>query len=323
MTAAPVPEHFIYADRGMQFALPVVDVLEIIQLPALLPPLGGVPGCIGNVVHRNFLVPLIDSAVLGGGLPPRDAPPPTAIIVQHDGALMGLTIERHVAVAALSPGAGEPRLEPSDGHDAAAANRFVLAVRAYRGELLIVLSIPSLSGAIRRIAGDQRVVGEAGAQVDRSLEQEAERQDFLCVELERIALAIPVASVLEVVEGHDVTPLFRVHSMLRGLINLRGQVLACLDISAEVGLPPRALEEHNQFVVMHGGGAEAALCIDRIGGIRALELGRIQSADAALSGEMSRYFDGMLEDDDGPILFLSVPALFDAPHLLPYRSHDG
>lgn len=243
-------------------------------------------------------------------------------MVRHAGVLFGLTIERHVAVATLSGGPAEPRAAASDLDADARANPFVLAVRAFRAELMIVFALPTLAAAIGRVVGDQRVVGEEGVRVDRDLE-EADRRDFLCAALERITLAIPVASVLEVVEGQDVTPLFSVHPILRGLINLRGQVLACLDISMELGLPPRTLVERNQFVVMHGGGAELALSVDRIGGIRVMQLDRIQSADAALTGAMTRYFEGVLESDDGPILFLSVPALFDSPHLQPYRSHDG
>lgn len=248
----------------------------------------------------------------------------TAIIVQHAGVLFGLTIERHVAVAALSHDPTEERAVAPDLDGAPApANPFVLAVRAFRADLLIVFAIPTLANAIRRIVGDQRAVGEDGSRVDRVLEDETDWRDFLCVELELITLAIPVASVAEVIEGQDVTPLFGVHSILRGLINLRGRVLACLDISLELGLPPRVLEERNQFVIMHSGGAELALCVDRIGGNRAMQMERIQNADAVLSGDMMRYFEGVLERDDGRILFLSVPALFDSPHLMPYRSHDG
>lgn len=321
--AGPGLDHFIYAERGLQFALPVVDVLEIIDLPSLLPSQPGVPGCVGNVLHRDFLVPVIDSAVLGSHAQPASQAPKTAIIVQHAGTLFGLTIERHVAVAAITGGPSEPRAAAPGLDHEAAVNPFVQAVRAFRGDLMIVFAIPALAAAIRRVAGDQRTVAEPGAQVDRGLEHEVERREFLCAALERIALAIPVASVLEVIEDHDVTPLFNVHPILRGLINLRGQVLACLDISAELELPPRVIEERNQFVIMHAGGAELALCVDRIGGIRALPWDRVQSTDAALAGSMTRYFDGVLESEDGPILFLSVPSLFDSPHLQPYRSHDG
>ena len=324
MTTEPGLKHFVYAERGLQFALSVADVLEIIDLPTLLPSHGGVPGCVGNVIHRDFLVPVIDSAQLGADLQPTGEAPMTAIIVQHAGVLFGLTIERHVAVAALSHDPTEERAVAPDLDGAPApANPFVLAVRAFRADLLIVFAIPTLANAIRRIVGDQRAVGEDGSRVDRVLEDETDWRDFLCVELELITLAIPVASVAEVIEGQDVTPLFGVHSILRGLINLRGRVLACLDISLELGLPPRVLEERNQFVIMHSGGAELALCVDRIGGNRAMQMERIQNADAVLSGDMMRYFEGVLERDDGRILFLSVPALFDSPHLQPYRSHDG
>jgi purine-binding chemotaxis protein CheW len=321
MTAAGGREHFAYADRGLQFALPVVDVQEIIDLPTLLPPHAGVRGCVGNVLHRDFLVPVIDSAMLGADLPPTGQAPRTAIIVEHAGALFGLTIERHVAVVAFSGGTAEP---PADATGVtAAANRFVAATRAFRGDLLIVFAIATLATTIRATVGNQRVVDEQQADDDRVVASGDQQRDFLCVELGGIAIAIPVASVLEVVEGHDVTPLFRVHPSLRGLINLRGRVLACLDISAELDLPPRVLEERNQFVVVHSDDAELALCVDRIGGIRPMQLDHMESADAALGGDLKRYFDGVLEGDGGPVLFLAVAALFDSPHLQPYRSHDG
>lgn len=321
MTAEAGSDHFIYADRGLQFALPVVDVLEIIDLPAMLRPHAGLPGCIGSVLHRDVLVPVLDSAILGAGLPATGESPKTAIIVQHGAAFVGLTIERHVAVVAFESEATGPPAEAAGS--TVAANRFVAATRAFRGDLMIVFAVPTLAATIRAMVGDQRAVGELPSAADRAVEQEELRRDFLSVELGSIAIAIPVASVQEVIEGHDVTPLFRVHPSLRGLINLRGRVLACFDISAELDLPPRVLEERNQFVVMHEDGAELALCVDRIGGIRPLRLDRMESADAALNGDMMRYFDGVLEGDDGPILFLSVAALFDSPHLQPYRSHDG
>ncbi len=70
--------------------------------------------------------------------------------------------------------------------------------------------------------------------------------------IERVLFGIPVEHVIEIIEGYDVTPLFKVPPIVRGLLNLRGQVLACLDISVELGLPPRRLEERNQFVVLKG-----------------------------------------------------------------------
>ena len=118
------------------------------------------------------------------------------------------------------------------------------------------------------------------------------------------------------------TPLFKVTPCLRGLINLRGQVLATIDISQEMGFEPRRLAEHNQFIVLQGDGTELALCIDKILGIQQLPQARIQKADTVLSGDITRYVHGILETDQGTIMILSVPDIFDAPQLQPYRRQD-
>lgn len=328
MSVPKPPEHFLYADRDLQFAIPIADVLEIIDLARLLPPHEGIPGCVGQVLHRDFLVPVIDSATLGTRRTDRPPAPSTAIIVQHAEVLFGLTIERHVAVVPLGErSARSARIPgPAGGSELdGAVNPFVEARRAYRDNLLIVLSVPAIAARVEQTIGDQRVVAgeDDGASAEPAQEDLTEPEDFLLARIESINLAIPLDAVVEVVEGNDVTPLFAVHPMLRGLINLRGQVLACLDISPEMGLTSRVLEERNQFVVMSGGGIELALAVDHILGIRALRLDRLQGADAVLSGEVTRYFHGVLETAEGPLLFLSVPTLLDSPHLQPYRSHDG
>ena len=136
-------------------------------------------------------------------------------------------------------------------------------------------------------------------------------------------LGVEVKRVQEVLRYREMTPVPRAPQAVRGLINLRGQVLACLDISGDLGLPPRPLEERNQFVVLQGESAELALCVDKVTGIRRLPPERIQKGDLILSGEMTRYAAGVLEGEDGALFVLSVAAVFEAPQLQPYRRSEG
>ena len=110
--------------------------------------------------------------------------------------------------------------------------------------------------------------------------------------------------------------------VLRDLWHLRGQVLACVDLSHELGLALRTLEERNQFVVLQGDGVELALCVDEVQGIRTLPQHNFQKADAVLSGDIARYFQGVFEEEQGTIIILSVPELFDTPHLQPYLRQE-
>jgi purine-binding chemotaxis protein CheW len=320
MTHTDAEKHFVFAHGGLQYALPVMQVLEIVEMPALLPAHAALPGCLGNVSHREYLLPVLDPTALGSGRPVA-APSKTFVVVREGGAVFGLAMDRFVAVVPLEALAAGPE----GAGRAAADNPFVETVRAYRGNALISLSAAAVGGLVKRSFGSQRLLtdGEGPRSARREAVAESERRVFLCARVERVLFGIPVEHVIEVIEGYDVTPLFKVPAIVRGLINLRGQVLACLDISDDLGFPPRPLEERNQFVVLKDNGAELALCVDKVTGIQRLPPERIQKADMVLSGEMTRYAAGVIEEEDAALFVLSVAAVFEAPQLQPYRRSEG
>jgi purine-binding chemotaxis protein CheW len=198
-------------------------------------------------------------------------------------------------------------------------------VIAFRGNALILFDPAAVAAVVRRHFGDQEFLAESGQPPGpgAAWSPEADEDVFLCTRLDDLRLAIPVGNVLEVIEGHDVTPLFQMPPLVRGLLNLRGQVLACIDLAPELGLPPRKLEERNRFVVIDGAGAELALCVDRVTGIRRLPPARAQKADLVLAGELARYVAGVVEADDGTWFLLAAAAVFAAPPLQPFRSLEG
>jgi purine-binding chemotaxis protein CheW len=320
MNHTDAEKHFVFAHGGLQYALPVMQVLEIVETPALLPSHVALPGCLGNVSHREYLLPVLDPTALGSGRP-AVAPSKTFVVVQENGAVFGLAMDRFVAVVPLDALTPDPK---DDSHEAG-DSPFVETVRAFRGNALISLSAATVGGLVKRSFGSQRLMadGEEARSTRRETVTESERRIFLCARVERVLFGIPVEHVIEVIEGYDVTPLFQVPPIVRGLINLRGQVLACLDISDDLGFPPRPLEERNQFVVLKDDGAELALCVDRVTGIRRLPPEQIQNADLVLSGEMTRYAAGVLEGEDGALFLLNVAAVFEAPQLQPFRRSEG
>jgi purine-binding chemotaxis protein CheW len=199
---------------------------------------------------------------------------------------------------------------------------YVEKARAYRDNTLVLLSLGAIVLLVKRhFASQHLMTGPAEPAVLQDAVAAYGEQIFLCARIEQVLFGFPIEHVIEIIEGYDVTPLFKVPPMIRGLINLRGQVLACLDISVELGLPLRALGERNQFVVLKNDSAEMALCVDKVTGIR--RLATFQKAETILTGEMNRFASGMHEGKDGTLMILAVPALFDAPSLQPYRGVEA
>ena len=79
--------------------------------------------------------------------------------------------------------------------------------------------------------------------------------------------ALPVADVLEVAELGDVTPVPGAGAALLGVRNLRGQVLAVIDLATILGL---ANSDPRRMVVTESGGRTAGLAVDSVVGVEQL-----------------------------------------------------
>jgi hypothetical protein len=223
-------KHFVYAHRGFQYALPVGNVLEIVEIPALLPFHGTMRGTLGNIIHRGFLLPVLDATTLAtsqGVGPERQAG--TVVVIQQDGVLCALAIDRFVTVVQLGAGAsglaetdaadvvtkrpgGERALVAGDGRD-----NIVETVLGFRNNSLIVLSVTALTQMVRERFGDQHLLDEdveAAALVDDAADGVSE--GYLCAAIGNIVLGIPIGPVVEVIENYEVTQLFMVDPSLRG-----------------------------------------------------------------------------------------------------------
>ena len=345
-------QYFIFAYREVHYSLPVVSITEIVEVSEWLPFPHNFPGCFGNIVHRNLLLPVFDPTILGTDLikKPVNSANLMVIIINYEGTAFGLAIDQQITIASLSAfdeikdevkdevkkdkvksedsSVDQSIDQPIDIDQVALAQAqnkpFVEDTRAYRGNTLISLDIAAIANAVKRLCSNQHFTPEENSALQDegnpvAIEAtEATGNRFMCARIEDITLSIPIEQVMEVIEDHDVTPAFKVNPSLRGFINLRGQVIACFDVSRELGFPLRKLDERNQFIVLQGDGAELALCVDKILGLRSLPHHQIQSTEAILSGEITRYVHSVFETEQNTILLLSVSDVFESPDLQPY-----
>ena len=127
------------------------------------------------------------------------------------------------------------------------------------------------------------------------------------------------SDLLEVIEGYSVEPLFQTTTFLRGLINLRGQIIACVDISETIGLRSRKMEEKNQYILLQDNERDLALCIHSISKKQKFRRSQIQNVEHIFSGELADYLLGIIEASPDRIFVISGPKIFASKHLLPYQ----
>ena len=309
---------FVFEFAQKKFAIPLNYVEEVIEARGISDYPGTAPHCVGTINQRGRVLPIFDSHDLAFKRTSAGAVPACVVIVNVDGVYFGLTFDRHLAL--IENYAAQPLPDKERVADASIEeNQFSLGMRAYDDGTMVLLSPGGLCSVVARYFGTQHKLDPA-----RELGDDAADTQLASYVLSQIGgtiVAHPVHEVLEVVEGLDVMPLFGVEAALRGLASLRGQVIACFDISEFLGLPTRVLDDRSVFLLLSTGSAEFALCVDGVMGIRSLRSTIFHDVAGLLSSPAEALFGGAAECDGETFLRLSASAIVDWENIAPLINH--
>lgn len=88
------------------------------------------------------------------------------------------------------------------------------------------------------------------------------RRQFVSFRVGRHLLGLDISQVREINRALEITPVQQAPEHVRGLVNLRGQVVVIFDLGILLGLGPRQITEQTHNVLVKGD--DVALMVDRI-----------------------------------------------------------
>jgi purine-binding chemotaxis protein CheW len=117
---------------------------------------------------------------------------------------------------------------------------------------------------------------------------------------------VEVSKVQEVVRYQEMTRVPLASPVIRGLINLRGQIVTALDLRRRVNLPDRAPDHRPTNVVVRSGSEAVSLLVDEIGDV--LEVGEedFEPPPDTLHGEARQLIRGTYKLKDRLLLALDT-----------------
>lgn len=307
---------FLFEYAGKTFAIPLQSVEEVIEPTQIESYPGALPHCRGTISHRGRILPVFDPMGLGFGSEAREHAPACLVIMRAGAARFAFALDRHLEL--IETPSSEISEESAPPPEAIETSNYLTGLLAHRDRTMALLSLQSIASMVQANIGAQTIINPDEIQASQA--EEARQEDFVLSRIGETSIAHPVATVLEIVEGLDVMPLFGVAPCLRGLTNLRGRVLACVDISDVLGLSPRLLDDRSMFLVLSTGNAEFALCVDHVAGIRSLPRDAFQPTEGLLPGSAQGLFEGVVERKEGACLKLSASAIATWDRLAPLRA---
>jgi len=134
--------------------------------------------------------------------------------------------------------------------------------------------------------------------------------EFVIVELDGQRYGLRADAVREVVRAVTITTLPNAPVVVEGVINVRGAVVAVLDLRRRFELPARPLDPSEYFVLARAGDRDVALRVDRATELVSLDPADIDQAEQVLS--RSRYVAGVAKLRDGLVLIHDLETFLSA-----------
>jgi purine-binding chemotaxis protein CheW len=134
----------------------------------------------------------------------------------------------------------------------------------------------------------------------------AETRDYVLFRLGGERFGVPSAAAREVLRVPRLVRVPRVPPQIRGVINLRGEIVAVTDLRPLLGLPGEEVPAGGQLVVVQAAGLTTALLTEGVEGLRSLPLAAIEPLTEGLAGFPREVAVGQVVDDGGLLLLLDL-----------------
>lgn len=152
-------------------------------------------------------------------------------------------------------------------------------------------------------------------------------QELVCFGLDDQELGVAIEEVKETIELKPITRLFLVPEFVAGLINLRGDVVAVIDLARLLGLQPRMPSADSRIVILRsraaGKPAVAGLLVDRLTEVRAIDRAALRPPPATVSPDAASFMAGVSRTGEGaqarPLLVLDLAKVLECEPLRAFR----
>ena len=137
----------------------------------------------------------------------------------------------------------------------------------------------------------------------------SENNQLLCVRVGEQEFALDIRAIREIRGWISSTPLPHAPAYVKGMINLRGSVLAIIDLAERLGLPGTTANATSVVVVIESGNRVIGLLVDAVSDIITVKDGMRQVTPESGSSASRKYVEGLLMRDEQIISVLSIEAV--------------
>jgi purine-binding chemotaxis protein CheW len=124
--------------------------------------------------------------------------------------------------------------------------------------------------------------------------------------LDGLYFGVDVLKVQEVIRYQEMTRVPLAASVVRGLINLRGQIVVAIDLRSRFDMPERPADRVPMNAVVRVDDVAVSLLVDEIGDVVEVDDDQFERAPATIKGRATDLITGVYKMPDRLLLVLDV-----------------
>jgi purine-binding chemotaxis protein CheW len=133
--------------------------------------------------------------------------------------------------------------------------------------------------------------------------------------VDSMLFGVDVLKVQEVLRSQEMTRVPLAPKVIRGLINLRGQIVTAIDMRRRLSLPPVAGDEQPMNVVVRSEEGAASLLVDEIGEVIEVDPSAFEMPPMNMPAAQRGLVDGLYKLNGRLLLVLNTEKVLEAPSI--------
>ncbi|MDA7978080.1 MAG: chemotaxis protein CheW [Pirellulales bacterium] len=125
-----------------------------------------------------------------------------------------------------------------------------------------------------------------------------------------LLLGLPLSQVREIINHQDVTAVPHAPPFVRGVINLRGEVVTVVDHATLLDLPQSDITAKSRTVIVNWDGDQVGLTVDSIADIISIPHSEITPPPSNINGADGRRFRGVYTTENHIVVIVKLDDLF-------------
>jgi len=148
---------------------------------------------------------------------------------------------------------------------------------------------------------------------ENEADKKPENTSFITFSLDNETYAVPIQTIEEIIGLQDISLLPNVPNFIKGVINLRGDLVPIMDLRLKLGLEEKEYNPLTVFLIVRVEERVMGMVVDNVADVLVIDPAKVQKTPAFSAKISTSFIEGVYKDaQDQMVILVNIPSLINA-----------